>query len=366
MNNRLLKELKKVLSKYIINNKLIRLLFIIVLIWVIGALLLWLFEYKVNPKEFSNFGESFWNMSIYLFSGLDKGAPVTVRGRLLVTFILIISLGIVGIFTATIASIFISDTLKGRSKMPSRGFKDHIIICNWNSEGIHLIKEMHNPVLKNIRPIVIVAKNIDKNELPEEDKDDIFKNVYIIKGDPTDNTMLNKACLNKAYSVIIISDLSHENYADSKSVLIALAVKNLNPDIYLIAEVQDINNVIHFKNAKIDELVSSSQLGVQLISQSAITHGITSIYNRLLTFSEETNEVYLVELPEEFIGKTFSELSIALSQIRDTEPVILVGVKRKDRIFINPKQEDFTSFKRDDELFVISFERPDLKQLVKR
>jgi voltage-gated potassium channel len=291
---------------------------------------------------------------------------VTVRGRLLVTIVLILSLGIVGIFTATIASIFIADALKGRSKMPSRGFKDHIIICNWNRRGLHLIKELHNPVLKNIRPIVIVANYEDTIDLPKEDEDERFNSVYFVKGDPTDETILNKAYLKNAYSVIILSDISHDNYADSKSVLITLAVKNLNPDVYVIAEVQDVNSVVHFKNAKIDELVSSSQLGVQLISQSAITHGITSFYNRLLTFSEETNEVYLVDLPEEFLGKSFSEASIILSQIRHAEPVILVGVKREDRVFINPRNEDFGSFESDDKLFVISFDRPDLKVSIRK
>ena len=211
MRNRFLKRLKRGVLKYIVNNKLIRLLFIIVFIWLVGTLLLWLFEYRVNPKEFSSFGESFWNMSIYLFSGLDKGAPVTVRGRLLVTIILILSLGIVGIFTATIASIFITDALKGRSKMPSRGFKDHIIICNWNRRGLHLIKELHNPVLKSIRPIVIVADYEDTIELPQEDEDERFKGVYFVKGDPTDETILNKAYLQTAYSVIIISDISRDN-----------------------------------------------------------------------------------------------------------------------------------------------------------
>jgi hypothetical protein len=82
--------------------KLIRLVSIIFLIWLIGASILWVTE-GLRNIESNSLPRSHWNIGVYLFSGLDSGVPGSTIGKVIAALILIISLGIVGVFTATIA-----------------------------------------------------------------------------------------------------------------------------------------------------------------------------------------------------------------------------------------------------------------------
>ena len=68
--------------------------------------------------------------------------------------------------------------------MPVSTLKNHIIICNWNSFGIKIIEEIHNPVHKEIRPIVVISETADEIILPDKNDNELFNDIYLIKGDP--------------------------------------------------------------------------------------------------------------------------------------------------------------------------------------
>ena len=342
----------------LLSNNLVRVFLIIIFTWFLGSVLLWVFEHEQNPDDFSSIGEAFWNMAVYLFSGLDKGAPRTAAGRILATIILVSSLGVVGFFTASIASMIIAEKLKGRFKMPSN-LKDHIVICGWNDRLPNIIREIHNPVHKTRRKVVIVAENADEITLPEKHDDDLFADVHLVKGSPSDDLVLEKTSVISCYSCLILADQTDIKYADGKSILTAIAVKNISRSVYVVAEVTDASNIPHFKKTGVDEIISSSHLGIQLMSQSAITHGITRVYNDLLTFSDDTNELYLVDLPHRYIGIPFSDLMKELSSARDEKPIVPLGIKRNGRCFINPRNDEVNLLEKEDQLFVISFDRPD-------
>jgi len=362
------KNIRRILYKYLFRHNLFKLFMIILFIWIVGSIMLFLVEHNVKvydedgkpvKNEFQTISDSFWNMTIYLFSGFDTGSPNTTMGKIIVTFILISSLGFVGYFTATIASVFVENTLQGRYKMPSKELSGQIVICNWNFKGLQIIKEIHNPVLKIRRPIVILTENTDKIIFPDTE-DEAFNDVFLLKGDPANEIMLKRANIMNAYSVIILADSEQGKYTDAKSVLIALSIKNISADIYTIAEVNDPTVIPHFDKAGVNEIVSSAHLGHQVIAQAAITHGISRFYKNLLTFSKDTNEVYLVDLPDKFVGRTFAEVSIELAKTRSSSPVIPVGVKRNSYIHINPDSGKLGALTASDKLFVIAYERPEL------
>lgn len=65
-----------------------------------------------------------------------------------------------------------------------------------------------------------------------------------------------------------------------------------------------------------------------------------------------------------FLGKPFKEVAEILNNQRNHKnPVILVGVKRANRVLLNPREGEFDVFKKDDYLIVMSFEKPDLRYL---
>jgi voltage-gated potassium channel len=347
------------------------LLIIIFLIWILGAFGLWLFEHEQNPDEFGNVPRCFWNIAVYLFSGLDSGQPATTAGKITVTLILVLSLGIVGIFTGTVASIFVERRIGGRRFMPPKRLRDHVVICNWNEKGINIIQELRAKALKVKRAIVIISEDVSEEKFPELDALEEFGRVYLIKGDPANEVNLKKAKIMQCFSCIILSQQSANGYADAQSILIAMTIKHLCDEyetekVHIVADAVDPRNYDHLRKAGCDEIVSAGDFALRIIAQSALTPGLSKVYGNLVTVSEETNEIYQLPVPVSYYGKSFEELGKDILKYRSSKnPSILIGVKSKGKIMLNPKKDHFDAFDEGDEVFLVSFTYPDLDFLSK-
>lgn len=351
------------LRKLFIDYKIGRLVAIIFLIWLLGALISWLTEGSLN-KDFNSLPKSHWNIAVYLFSGLDSGVSQTTAGKIIVALILIISLGIAGIFATTIVSMLSEHRIGGKRKMPKYDLKDHIVICNWNEKGIPIIREVHAKIIKHKRPVVIVSEQGDAIQF--SDKEDLleFEDIYIINGDPANEIILKRANVQFAYSVIILADPDQGELADAKSILIAIEVRSVCeelgvPKTFTAIEGLAPQNIEHLRRAGANEIISAGDFSTLLLAQTSLVHGLNKVYKNLLTISEETNEIYLIPALEEYIGKKFSDLGAEMLSSRNTNnPVIPISVKSEDKVLLNPKSSDFEKFQHGDEVIVIAFEHP--------
>src|SRR4051794_4468859 len=84
-------------------NQAVRITAAVLLAWLIGAGGIYLAERGVNPA-FDTFGESLWSVWVLLFSGMEI-QPVTWLGRLFAMILIGAGVGLVGLFTGTVASI---------------------------------------------------------------------------------------------------------------------------------------------------------------------------------------------------------------------------------------------------------------------
>ena len=73
-------------------------------LWVLGAAVLRVVEGGQNPEEFGNLPAAFWNIAVYLLSGLDTAQPRTGLGRSVVALMLVLGVGTVAVITGAIAS----------------------------------------------------------------------------------------------------------------------------------------------------------------------------------------------------------------------------------------------------------------------
>ena len=357
------RKLRRLLRRY----PFLRLLLLIIVIWTLGALLLWLFERNSN-SDFDTLARSFWNIAVYLFSGLDSGVPQTTPGKIAVTIVLVMSLGVVAVFTGSIASFIVESRLGEARRMPDYDLQNHIVVCNWNDKGIPIIQELHADIVRDRRPVVVVSDQEGAAALPEEDEGQEFEDVYLVKGDPAKETILRRANAHRAHSVIILARPEEGELADARSILIAMTVKSLCIEqgvekTHMCVEVASAENVEHLQRAGADEIVSASDFAMMLLSQAALSHGLSKVYRDLLTVSEETNEVYIVPLPKEFVGKTFEELGAAMFAARSTEnPATLIGVVTGKGIQVNPRPGEVPTLAEGDKAVVVAFEYP--KQLL--
>jgi voltage-gated potassium channel len=241
-------------------------------------------------------------------------------------------------------------------------FKNHIVVCNWNSRAEEIVQQLfESRVNKQLDIVVVSASPIDDMELSEEYKE----HFYFVHNDPTQHSVLSSVNAHKAQSIIILADDKSES-PDDKSVLIALAVKHLestsNKNLHVVAELININRKRHLEDAGADEIVCSMSYSSGIIAQSALFKNMSEIYQRLLSYSDDTNEIYFVppgQYAKEYIGMDFTDISNAINQKRKSKnetPVLLLGVKHQGQILLNPRPSEFRGLLEDDSLIIMAFQ----------
>lgn len=300
---------------------------------------------------------------LVFFLGEYGDTPNTEIGRVLSVVLFILGIVVVAALIGKIASIFVE--MKVEVKMP-KGMKRHIVMCNWHERGDRIVKELHSPLAAPDTDIIVITQH-DINEA-ELRLSPAYEQVYFIRSDPTLHDVLRKARAHYAKSVIILADPACSD-PDAQTALISLAITKLERDVehkpHIIAEVINPHKVQHLVDAGVDEWVCSADFGFGIIAQSALFGKLSDVYQQLLTYSAETNEIYLIDeenYPPEFLGKTFQEVADILNKDRrEKNPLILLGIKRQEQVILNPRPNDFDVFQPDDSLIVMSFDPPDLR-----
>jgi len=333
---------------------------------------MFLFEKGVN-HYFSNIGKSFWSSIVYLLSGFEDREPVTTGGRIFSILIFIGSIFIIGSVAGNFASIFMK---RGEVKMPAKT-SNQIVICNWNEGGDKVVRELHSSVAEPETDIVVITdKTINEEELRKSKE---YEKVYFIRSDPTLHDVLKAARVPFAKSIIILAD-REEPDPDAKTALIALAITNISKDKHykpnVIAEAINHRKIEHLNNAGAGEIICASDFGLGIIAQCALTGKLSKAYQQLLSYTDDTNELYILDgenLPKTddgepiFKGMSFGQASEYFNSNRNLEnPAILVGVQRGERVILNPmenwpgpEEEKFKTFEKGDKLVVMAFEKPD-------
>jgi voltage-gated potassium channel len=329
----------------------------VVVTWVIGAVGLFVVEGRPG-SGFETLGSSLWSVWIILFSGLDEScSPKTGPGRLIVMVLLVYGVGLAGLFTASVASLLVERYLR-RSDVSHFEMDDHLVLCNWAPRGLELIREVHSKIISDPRPIVIIHDYPDEIDLPDKQEDAAFNDVYIVKGDPTNSIILQRATVSKAHSVIILADSREGKHADGKSILICIAIQHLSKGDHhpnIVVECANPANRNHLMKAGASEVVSSDSLGLRLLARSALFHGMSQFYQELLTVRRDNNEVYLVPAPDEMVGRTFAELSEMFLRYRsDRRSCLLIGIQRGDEMLINPLGDEAGPLHPHDQLLLLS------------
>lgn len=325
-------------------------------VWILGSVGLHLAERRVNPLYGTPY-DSLWNVWLLLFSGLQD-APMTPAGRLLAMGLVLIGVVLAGFFTATLASFLVEKYLR-RREVSEFTMEDHLVLCNWAPRGLEWIREVHSKIFQDQkRPVVIIHDSPEEVDLPDKQEEAAFSEVYIVKGDPNNDVVLRRAKVQQAYSVVVLADDREGKHADGKTILTCIAVRGIcrggrQPNIAV--ECRNTANRNHLKRAGADEIISSDELGLRLLARASLYHGMTQVYQELLTVGRDANEMYLVAVPEDLAGRDFAEVSGLFARRRgDKRSCLLVGIQRGGEMLLNPVGEESGPLKADDQLILLS------------
>ena len=292
----------------------------IFLVMILGGLVLRMLEIgKITEGE----APFWWAIVTMTTVGYGDFAPKTPEGRMFAVLVMFAGISLTAMFTAIISSIFVAKRIREEKGLEKVNIKNHIILCGWNRNADKIIDSIQY-LAEAPRKNIVLINDLDEEEIARLKTRYRKIRLHFVAGDFTSEQVLVKANLEVAETVIIIpSDISDSIHnPDDKTILAALTIKGLEPNIRLIAYLHNRENLTHIKRANANEVVISDDFGAYMIASHVMDPGIPQAVNRLLD-NVSKNRFKRVDIPSEFIGKPFDNL---FNHFRKKNNSILVGV----------------------------------------
>ncbi|MDH4333814.1 MAG: NAD-binding protein [Chloroflexota bacterium] len=261
----------------------------------------------------------YWAVTTVIGSG--DSSYVTSFGGFIVSWVLaFFGVALVAAMTGAVVGFVIDYLLKEGQGMGAAGFRDHIVVCGWNTTARDLIGELKGD---EYRAMVVVLHDSERNPAGE--------GVYFVRGDITRVDDLDRAGIREATSAIVFPAASTDE-ADMRSILCVMAIESVAPQVRTVVEANSPVHVEHFKQAHADEVLVTSRLASRLLARSALYPGLTGIVTDLVS-GGEGSELYRVALPDRYTGLSVDELSAVL---RSEHHATLLSISRGGGSITNP------------------------------
>ena len=275
----------------------------------IGALVLFLLERGRNPNMGDYFDAIYTIIITIATVGYGDITPVTTGGRVTVILVLVFGIGTLSAFITLLATRRAENVRRRYSglqeNLKSRG---HVVVCGWNIIGKYVLGRLKQELQGEHVKVVLLC------DLEDSPADDDF--TFFFRGDPTSVEALQRVNIAEAKSAILLADESKsgsEGDIDARTVLSALNIKQLNPDIEITAEALRPENIHHMKLAGVREILDVTSFLGNLIARSALHYGLISTVSDLVT-REAGLRNYSIPADMDKVGKTRGEVEAELQQ----------------------------------------------------
>jgi len=283
------------------------------------------FEEHTADGNIQSFWDGVWWSVVTMGTvGYGDRYPVSAGGRIVGLMLIFSGIGLMSLFTATIASMFVEQRMKEGRGLETIREKDHVILCGWNqyTENVLLGLTQYGS-MEHVSVVLI-------NELSVDEVDALKLkyqkyNLKYLRGNYIHEDVLLRANIGKARFAIIMADLSGGHAmerVDERTTLAALTIKSIAPQIKTIAEILDVENRPHLKRANVDEIIVRGEHVGSLLASAVNSPGLPKLLSNLLTIGD-SNKFRRLDIPREYIGRTFMDLSVFF---RETHHAILVGL----------------------------------------
>ena len=327
-----------------INKRFWQLAGLALFVLVLAPLLFWFFEHQSNTDVEEVPSAYLWIVRTLIEEG--SAYDIKTAGGFLVFYVVqIAGISLVAFVSGAIASKLVTTVMQKGKGMGSTNAKDHIVICGWSGKGAEIIRELRAREVQDPRRIVVLA-NLENDPTKVDD-------VEFFRGDPSDETDLLRAGIDRCSMAIVLADESMpattDAERDARTLFTVLAVETVNSDAYTCVEVIRSENRRHFLNTKANELVISAEVTGALLAGSASNPGLSRVVTNLVTHPED-QEFYRIPVPADLVGRPVSE---ALVILKGRQDALLVGIVRGiDDYLLNPPIAQ--TLAADEQLLVIS------------
>lgn len=355
---RFLKKIKDTLADVYFNIthaeffKIVIILLIVIGLSVTGVYFL---ESQKND-QFKSVFDTVWYTIVTLSTvGYGDKTPATVEGKLIGLMVILFGVAVTGVVTGRIASFLVEKQLKAGQGLSSlKQLSNHFIICGWKREIPRIILDILkvNPELKMDK--IVLIGTVDPQKINDLKADRKFTKIKFIYGDYTDESVLLRANIKNAKTILILADQTNPSAStheiDSKTVMTVMTIESLTKEIYTCAELLDNKFEKYLKLATCDEILLSRNYGQIMLANASAATGVSHVVNEIIDVNSPT-PVTVIPFPESFIGKKYGELAAHF-------------LKKKQDILIGILENTGNIFQRKKEVLDEAQKTPDISRLV--
>jgi voltage-gated potassium channel Kch len=308
---------------------------------VVASILIVLVKYVLFALPFLYAGDAlgspdfntFWNQ----FAGiLGKGGEATWAERILglLVWAVTITLGasVTGYMVGVINRTF-EKLRKGKSPVIEEG---HTLILGWSNRVYPILKELAIANANVRKPLVVVFSTQSRDFMEDAIADHIEEglgNLRVItrSGDPMNPTELKRANVGGAKSVIVL-DSDDKGDANVVSTVLAIKAVNSNPNLKVIAEVDDAHTAKALEVATQGGVIAirSHDVIARVTAQASRQPGLAAVTLDLIDF--DGDEIYFANVPA-LAGKTYRDALLAFNNAS------VIGLVGEDGVAqLNPSQ----------------------------
>lgn len=268
--------------------------------------------------------DSIWFTIVTTIAGYYEFSPGSVPGRIASLLLLIFGMLVLSAVTGKLASYFMDIQIKKeKGLMTLRNLKGHFLLCGWRSGFEKILDNIINQNPEITPDLIVMINDAPSEKIEDIMEESRFKGIHYVFGDFADENILKRALIQKAERALIISDHS-KNYSDleidSRTVLAAISMSNLNPGMYIAAELIDSKFQKHLHMAHCDEIVLTTDYEHNLLASASSGMGYSNVMRALI--SDDADSGILIEdIPKAFVGKTYIEYRRTLKY-----PMVLIGL----------------------------------------
>ncbi len=296
----------------------------------LGTVLIGTFGYwYITGKQYDIFDCFFMTFITITTIGFGEIIPLQnfVGARFFTVIIAMAGIGFITYFLSTLAAVviegyFTKNYLKSKMTKEINQLENHYILCGLNSYTDKIMEELMDTQKQNVI--------IDTDEEKLDKMHESFKKENYIEGDPTEDTILKKAGIERAKGLFAATD------DDNVNLVISLSAKRLNPNIRVVAFCFNLKNAEKMELAGADKVVSPTNIGGIRMASEMLRPTVTNFLDFMLKEDNKSSRIEEIMVSEEYHGKTMKEIDV--SSLKST---MIMAIKNKDGWVFKPG-DDFT------------------------
>lgn len=298
-----------------------------------SAIVLYRFEGGAAGSSFGDLEQAIW-FSLYSLIGSEPigGDPsgMGLVGRVVTLLLMFGGLTLFGIFIGAVSASMVQRfSALEVTEMDLDELTGHRVVCGWNHAGPLVMRELFSdgsPVGRE--PVVLIT---EVGGLPEDMPTSGVRRdlLYHLSGDYTRVDVLERAGIKTARAAILLADTQvqrSDQDRDARTVLAALTIEKLAPEIFTVAELTNRENESLLRMHGVEEIVVADEYSAVILGSASRNRGIVNVLDEILT-STYGNTLHKVAVQDEWVGWTVSRLHAVL---KDQHAAVLVGIEPHD------------------------------------